>query len=69
MTWGRGLKINVYSNYSVQMRKKRHLKMMTRSPILVLNSAVNPLAYAFYKSDIKKESKRVYKVIFKKGNK
>ena len=38
-------------------------------PILVLNSAVNPLAYAFYKRDIKKESKRVYKVIFKKGNK
>ena len=37
-------------------------------PILVLNSAVNPLAYAFLKRDIKKESKRVYKVIFKKRN-
>ena len=37
-------------------------------PILVLNSAVNPLAYAFLKRDINKESKRVYKVIFKKGN-
>ena len=37
-------------------------------PILVLNSAVNPLAYAFLKRDIKKESKRVCKVIFKKRN-
>ena len=36
--------------------------------ILVLNSAVNPLAYAFLKRDIKKESKLVCKVIFKKGN-
>ena len=32
-------------------------------PILVLNYAVNPLAYAFLKRDINKESKRVYKVI------
>ena len=37
--------------------------------LLVLNSALNPLAYAVLKRDIKKESKRVYKVIFKKGNK
>ena len=36
--------------------------------LLVLNSALNPLAYAVMKRDIKKESKRVYKVIFKKGN-
>ncbi|XP_078367061.1 octopamine receptor beta-2R-like [Oculina patagonica] len=27
-------------------------------PLLVLNSAINPVAYAFYKSDIKKEIKR-----------
>ena len=38
-------------------------------PILILNSAVNPLAYAFLKRDIKKECKRPFKVIFKKGSK
>ncbi|KAJ7336588.1 hypothetical protein OS493_011804 [Desmophyllum pertusum] len=30
-------------------------------PVLVLNSAVNPIAYAFYKRDIKKEIQRVFK--------
>ena len=39
-------------------------------PILVLNSAANPLAYAFFKRDIKKEFKRlIYTVITRKGNK
>ena len=32
-------------------------------PMLVLNSAVNPLAYAFFKRDIKKE----FKILFYKG--
>ena len=38
-------------------------------PILILNSAVNALAYAFLKRDIKKESERLYKAIFRRGNK
>ena len=28
-------------------------------PLLVLNSAINPVAYAFFKRDIKKEIKRL----------
>ena len=37
-------------------------------PILVLNSAVNPLVYSFLKRDIKKEFKKVtYVVTFKRG--
>ena len=28
-------------------------------PVLVLNSAINPLSYAFFKRDIKKEFKRL----------
>ena len=39
-------------------------------PISVLNSAVNPLAYAFFKRDIKKEFKRLLCIwIIKKENK
>ena len=39
-------------------------------PILVLNSAVNPLAYAFFKKDLKKQIQRlIYTVIPKKRNK
>ena len=39
-------------------------------PMLVVNSAVNPWAYAFFKRDIKKEIKRlICKVLFKKDNK
>ena len=39
-------------------------------PMLVLNSAINPWAYAFFKRDIKKEFKRlICKVISKKDNK
>lgn len=34
----------------------RHYKV----PILVLNSAINPLAYAIFKKDIKKEFKRLF---------
>ena len=38
-------------------------------PVLVLNSAINPLAYAFFKRDIKKEFRRlVGQVVFKKSN-
>lgn len=38
-------------------------------PILVLNSAVNPLAYAIFKRDIKKEFKRLlFLVVLKKRN-
>ncbi|KAJ7357557.1 G-protein coupled receptor [Desmophyllum pertusum] len=38
-------------------------------PLLVLNSAVNPLAYAIFKRDIKKEFKRlIYFVILKRRN-
>ena len=38
-------------------------------PILILNSAVNPIAYAFFKRDIKKEFKRmICFVILKKCN-
>ena len=33
-------------------------------PALVLNSAINPLAYAFFKRDIKKEFKRLVGAIF-----
>ena len=31
---------------------------------LVLNSAINPLAYAFFKRDIKKEFKRLVSAVF-----
>ena len=38
-------------------------------PLLVLNSAINPLAYAFLKRDIKKEFRRLIgQVVFKKSN-
>ena len=33
-------------------------------PILVLNSAINPLAYAFFKRDVKKELKRLVGAVF-----
>ena len=35
-----------------------------KSPVLVLNSAINPLAYAFFKRDIKKEFKRLVGGVF-----
>ena len=35
-------------------------------PFLVLNSAINPLAYAFFKRDIKKEFKRLVGAVFKR---
>ena len=39
-------------------------------PMLVLNSPVNPWAYAFFKRDIKKEIKRlICRVTVKKDNK
>ncbi|XP_073228488.1 uncharacterized protein [Porites lutea] len=38
-------------------------------PLLVLNSAINPLAYAFLKRDIKREFRRLIgQVVFKKSN-
>ena len=38
-------------------------------PVLVLNSAINPLSYAFFKRDIKKEFRRLIgQVVFKKSN-
>ena len=38
-------------------------------PVLVLNSAINPLSYAFFKRDIKKKFKRlVFQVVFKKSS-
>ena len=39
-------------------------------PVLVLNSAINPLAYAFFKRDVKKEFRRLISinVFLKKGN-
>ena len=33
-------------------------------PFLVFNSAINPLAYAFFKRDIKKEFKRLFGALF-----
>ena len=33
-------------------------------PVLVLNSAIIPLAYAFFKRDIKKEFKRLVGAVF-----
>ena len=33
-------------------------------PVLVLNSAINPLAYSFFKRDIKKEFKRLVGAVF-----
>ena len=38
-------------------------------PVLVLNSANNPLAYAFFKRDIKREFKRIVSAAFKQSNK
>ena len=40
-------------------------------PVLVLNSAINPLAYAFFKRDVKKEFRRLISInkFLKKGNK
>ena len=39
-------------------------------PVLVLNSTINPLAYAFFKRDVKKEFRRLIStnVFLKKGN-
>ena len=38
-------------------------------PVLVLNSAINPLAYAFFKRDVKKEFRLIsIDMFFKKGN-
>ena len=38
-------------------------------PVLVLNSAINPLAYAFFKRDVKKEFRRLISIdMFFKGN-
>ena len=39
-------------------------------PVLVLNSAINPLAYAFFKRDVKKEFRRLISInmFLKKGN-
>ena len=38
-------------------------------PVLVLNSAINPMSYAFFKRDIKKESRRLIRqMVFKKSN-
>ena len=39
-------------------------------PILVSNSSINPLAYAFFKRDVKKEFRRLISIdmFFKKGN-
>ncbi|XP_068707300.1 octopamine receptor beta-1R-like [Montipora capricornis] len=39
-----------------------------RIPIVVFNSAINPFTYAFFKSDIRRECKRVYKVLLRKEN-
>jgi len=38
-------------------------------PVLVLNSAINPLAYAFFKRDIEREFKRIVSAAFKQSNK
>ena len=38
-------------------------------PVLVLNSTINPLAYAFLKRDIKREFKRIVSAAFKENNK
>ena len=39
-------------------------------PVLVLNSAINPLAYAFFKRDVNKEFRRLISInmFLKKGN-
>ena len=37
-------------------------------PILIANSAINPLVYAFLKSDIKKEFKRIYNGILRRNS-
>ena len=39
-------------------------------PVLVLNSAINPVVYAFFKTDIKKEFRRLISIntFSKKGN-
>ena len=42
---------------------------MNKQPLLVLNSTVNPLAYAFFKKDIKMELKKlICKRVLKKDN-
>ena len=39
-------------------------------PVLILSSAINPLAYAFFKRDVKKEFRRLISInmFLKKGN-
>lgn len=51
------------TNHTDKLCNVYHLQV----PIVVLNSAINPLAYALFKRDIKKELKRlIYFVIFKR---
>ena len=37
-------------------------------PVLVLNSVINPLAYALFKRDVKKEFKRLVGAVFENNN-
>ena len=54
----------------LNMDQKSCNDLKYKIPLLVLNSAVNPLAYAFFKRDIKKEFKRLLCIgIVKKENK
>ena len=40
------------------------MKKSTKIPVLVLNSAINPLAYAFFERDIMKGFKRLVGAVF-----
>ena len=37
-------------------------------PLLILNSAINPIAYAFFKRDIKKEMTKVFSASSRQSN-
>ena len=56
--YGIFLRCSFIINFSEQKQYVSCNDTQYKIPILVLNSAVNPLAYAFFKRDIKKEFKR-----------
>ena len=54
----------VLSDTNASCKDEQH-----KIPVLVLNSAINPLSYASFKRDFKKEFRRLIgQVVFKKSN-
>ena len=57
-------------SFVVLLNDQKYTSFKYRVPLLVLNSAVNPMAYAFFKRDIKKEFRRlIYILTWKIDNK